>query len=92
VFAAMRDKDAAGMLRALAPTIASLVATRASTRRSADPAALAALARHVARDLPVGTAATPAEALAQAWLRSSRITVAGSIFLLGDVIRELGGS
>jgi folylpolyglutamate synthase/dihydropteroate synthase len=80
------------MLRALAPTIASLVATRASTRRSADPAALASLARHVARDLPVGTAATPAEALAQAWQQSSRITVAGSIFLLGDVIRELGGS
>jgi dihydrofolate synthase/folylpolyglutamate synthase len=88
----MRDKDAAGMLRALAGSIASLVVTRASNRRSAEPADLAALAREVAPALPVAVAATPAEALVLAWRQSSRITVAGSIFLLGDVIRDLGGS
>jgi dihydrofolate synthase/folylpolyglutamate synthase len=92
VFAAMRDKDAAGMLRALAPSIAGLIVTRASNRRSAEPADLAALAREAAPALPLDVAATPAEALALAWRQSARITVAGSIFLLGDVIRELGGS
>ena len=88
VFAAMRDKDASGMFAALLPAVSHLVLTRATSRRSADPFGLEAQARAI-RDVPVTVAASAAEALDIAWRMSSRIVVAGSIFLLGDVIKEL---
>lgn len=90
VFAAMRDKDVDGMLRALLPSVGSLVLTRASNRRSADPEVLAEHARRLAPDLPLTIAISPAEALDIAWESSPRIIVAGSIFLLGDVMKEIG--
>lgn len=92
VFAMMRDKDAAGILRILTPVVSEIVITRASSARSAAPAALADLARALAPDLPCTVARSPADALAVAWQRDRSIVVAGSIFLLGDVVKELGGS
>ena len=89
VFAAMRDKDIRGMLSELAPAVAQLIVTRASIARSEDPSAIAAQARAVAPSLPVSIETSPAGALAAAWRSSPRVTVAGSIFLLGDVLREL---
>jgi dihydrofolate synthase / folylpolyglutamate synthase len=89
VFAAMRDKDIDGMFRALAPTVGTVVLTRASTRRAAEPDALAARVRTVAPALPVVVEPSPADALAAAWRLSPHIVVAGSIFLLGDVLRGL---
>ena len=88
VFAAMRDKDIDAMFRALLPVASAVVVTAASTRRAADPAALAERARAVAHDLPVIVEPSPQAALAAAWRISPRIVVAGSIFLLGDVLRE----
>ena len=87
VFAAMRDKDAAGMFTALLPAVSHLVLTRASNARSADPEVLAGYARAIAPGLPVATEPAVAGALAAAWRHSPRIVVAGSIFLLGDVIK-----
>jgi len=87
VFAGMQDKDLEGMLRALLPVVGSLVVTRASNRRSADPEQLAELARRIAPETSVTVAASPAEALDIAWRSSARIVVAGSIFLLGDVLK-----
>jgi dihydrofolate synthase / folylpolyglutamate synthase len=87
VFAAMRDKDAAAMLAAVLPAVSCAVFTRASNPRSADPEALAALARTLAPSLPVSAEPSIAGALATAWRSSPRVVVAGSIFLLGDVIR-----
>ena len=92
VFAAMRDKDATAMIRALAPCVARVVVTRASNPRSAEPADLAALIRQLAPGVPVETAETPAGALARAWHSNPHIVVAGSIFLLADVMKELGRS
>jgi dihydrofolate synthase/folylpolyglutamate synthase len=89
VFAAMRDKDIRGMLTELAPVVAQLVATRASNARSEEPAAILAHARAVAPSLPASSEPSVTSALATAWRTSPRITVAGSIFLLGDVLREL---
>lgn len=85
------DKDARAMLRVLAPLARRLVLTAASSHRAAAPAALAAA-------LPPGTvpheiAASPAEALALA-ARDPRHPircVAGSLFLVGDVLRHLAG-
>jgi len=90
VFAAMRDKDVDGMFRALLPAVSALIVTRASNPRSADPSALADRARGLAPSLPISIAPSADEAVAAAWRLSSRIVVAGSIFLLGDVMRLPG--
>jgi len=91
VFAAMRDKDADGMLRALLPAVIRVVFTHASNTRSADPRALAELARKIRPEIESTIAPSPASALVDAWRSSPRIVVAGSIFLLGDVCKEIGG-
>ena len=90
VFAAMRDKDIDGMFRILLPAIGAAVMTRASNPRSADPGMLADSARTIAPALPIAIEPSSADALAAAWRMSPRIVVAGSIFLLGDVMRQLG--
>ena len=92
VFAAMRDKDAARMFEVLLPSVGALIVTRASTTRSADPETLAQHAAAVAPGLRVLVVPERAHALAAAWNMSPRIVVAGSIFLLGDVLKETEGS
>jgi dihydrofolate synthase/folylpolyglutamate synthase len=92
VFAAMRDKDARRMFEALLPSVSAVIVTRARNLRSADPDALAREAAAVAPDIPLIVEPVTGEALAAAWRRSSRIVVAGSIFLLGDVMKETAGS
>src|SRR6185295_12018869 len=87
VFAAMRDKDIDGMFRTLLPAVGSLVVTRASNTRSSEPQALAAHARAIAPGLPIAIEPSVEAALAAAWRQSPRIVVAGSIFLLGDVMK-----
>jgi dihydrofolate synthase/folylpolyglutamate synthase len=95
VFAAARDKDVAGMIRALAPVVGDIVVTAFTDARATDADALAVQVRaalagaggSVAR---VHVAATTAAALEAAWQRSREIVVAGSIFLLGEVYPLLG--
>ena len=91
VFAAMRDKDAATMIEALAPVVSAFVMTRASSARTSDPSALAELAHRVNPHLTIVVEPTAGAAIAHAWRLSPEIVVAGSIFLLGDVIKELNG-
>jgi len=87
VFAAMRDKDIRGMLTALLPVVGRLIATRASNARSEDPAVIVDVARTLAPSVPITAEPSVTGALAAAWRAAPRIVVAGSIFLLGDVIR-----
>ena len=89
VFAAMRDKDSSGMFAALLPAVSHLILTRATNPRSADPAVLEAQARALS-DVRVSIAPSLADALEIAWRDSPRIVVAGSIFLLGDVLKLMG--
>jgi dihydrofolate synthase/folylpolyglutamate synthase len=89
VFAAMRDKDLTAMIEALAPVVSAFVMTRASSSRSSEPSALAELAHRIDPRLTVLMEPTVAAALAHAWRLSRAIVVAGSIFLLGDVMIEL---
>jgi dihydrofolate synthase / folylpolyglutamate synthase len=89
VFAVMRDKDVRGMLRVLLPIVDTVIVTRASNQRSADPEALAHEVRAVAPDTAVHVARSSSDALAMAWHASSRVVVAGSIFLLADVLAEM---
>ena len=92
VFAAMRDKDVPQMFEALLPSVSAVIVTRARNPRSADPDLLAREAAAAAPDIPVHIEPVTREALAAAWRLSPRIVVAGSIFLLGDVMKETGGS
>jgi len=88
VFAAMKDKDTLGMFTALLPAVSQLILTRATNPRSAEPSTLETQARTVS-NLPVTIEPSVARALAIAWRESPRIVVAGSIFLLGDVLIQI---
>jgi len=92
VFAAMRDKDVAQMFEALLPSVSAVIVTRARNPRSAEPDRLAREAEAIAPGIAVHVEPVMRDALAAAWRLSPRIVVAGSIFLLGDVIKETGGS
>ena len=89
VFSAMRDKDVTSMLQAILPLVAGVVITRASNPRAHEPATLAALVRSIAPTLPVEMVESPEEALARASAGGAPVIVAGSIFLLADVMRGL---
>lgn len=88
VFAAMGDKDVPRMFEALLPSVSAVVLTRTSSSRSAAPDVLAQQAAAVDARLPVLIHSVLADALAAAWQKSPRIVVAGSIFLLADVMRD----
>jgi folylpolyglutamate synthase/dihydropteroate synthase len=78
------------MFEVLLPAVSALIITRSSNSRSADVESLAQIAREVAPELPVLTEPVRRDALAAAWALSPRIVIAGSIFLLGDVMSEAG--
>ena len=86
VFGAMQDKNVAGMLAELAPVFAEVVCTTAATARAMDAqtvAGFAAAVPHAAWQISV--VPSPDAALSHAIRRSSRVVVAGSIFLIGPV-------
>jgi dihydrofolate synthase/folylpolyglutamate synthase len=84
VFGAMADKDAGGMLAALAPCAGRVICTTAPTPRAAPAAELAAIAA-AAGGAAVEIVADPVAALDHACARSPRVVVAGSIFLIGPL-------
>jgi dihydrofolate synthase/folylpolyglutamate synthase len=92
VFGAMRDKDVAGMLGALLPVVTTIVAARAPGARAAEPSDLAEVARRISPATPVLVAPSSDAALDLAWSIAPRIVVAGSIFLIGDILRHRRGS
>ena len=87
----MRDKDVVGMLKVLLPAIARVIITRPSNPRAADPEDLASRIRAIDATVPVDIVTPPGAAVAEATRRSRLVVVAGSIFLLGDVMQETGG-
>jgi dihydrofolate synthase/folylpolyglutamate synthase len=91
IFGALRDKDAAGMLAPLAARARRVILTASSSPRAAAPDELRG---HVpAGSASVETVATPAEALERAERapRTPILCVAGSLSLIGDVLRLAGG-
>ena len=87
VFGAMADKDVRAMARLLFPLAERVVLTSVAQDRAASPSALARMAGPVARGALV--AATPAAALVRARAlagRGGRVVVAGSLFLVGEVL------
>jgi len=92
VLGILTDKDARGILEALAPLAERFILVAPPTPRATAPAALRAL---VPATVPsVEIAGSPADALGRAGRLATTpvICVAGSVFLIGEVLRELAGS
>jgi dihydrofolate synthase/folylpolyglutamate synthase len=92
LFAAMADKDIAGILAPLAPHVASVVATRTDVLRAADSRDVAAAAR--ALGLPSGAEPEAGRALEKARSLAGPgglVLVAGSLYLIGAVAALLEG-
>jgi dihydrofolate synthase / folylpolyglutamate synthase len=89
VLSVLDDKDAAGMLSALAPRVTRAVFTRSSNRSALPPAVLESLWRQVGgRNGEI--VADPVAALERARLAAGRdgaVLAAGSIYLLSDLAR-----
>ncbi len=86
VVSALEYKDAEGMIAALAPAAALVVATRSSHPQAAEPARLARAARDAG--IPALVVGDPAAALARAREEAGpdgTVLVAGSLYLLGDL-------
>jgi dihydrofolate synthase/folylpolyglutamate synthase len=90
VFGALRDKDASGMLAALVPRARRLIFTASSSPRAARPEALRDAAPAGAA-VELADSAPEALALAAREPRTPILCVAGSLSLLGDVLRATRG-
>ena len=88
----LRDKDAAGIIGALAPIADRIVLVASSSPRATAVDTLRAIVPASVGRVEVGT--TPAEALAMAARVATTpiVCVAGSLSLIGDVLRHLAGS
>ena len=90
VLGILADKDAAGIVAALVPLARRFILVAPSSARASAPDALRAL---IPAGVDVTVAGAPAEALERAAAPADGvICVAGSLFLIGDVLRHLAGS
>jgi dihydrofolate synthase/folylpolyglutamate synthase len=89
VIGAMRDKNIAEMLRALAPCASAFICSSPDSPRAATPADIAALVAAHASHVPAMRAAQPLEAVAIARTIGSPVVVAGSLYLAGEVRAKL---
>ena len=89
VFGALRDKDAAGMVRAIGSAASRIICAPAGSRRERPASELAEVVRRVRPGIPVDVAQGPREALAEAWTHGPLAGAAGSIYLVGSLIEGL---
>jgi dihydrofolate synthase/folylpolyglutamate synthase len=89
VFAAMKDKDAAGMISALAPVASMFVATSAPHSRARSAEEMAAEIRKHAPGVAVIAVAPPEAAVARALEHSPKAAAAGSIYMVGPLRARL---
>jgi dihydrofolate synthase/folylpolyglutamate synthase len=86
-----RDKDARAMLAALVPLAARVILTAFDNPRAADPTALRVALPVTSAPVEVARSAAEALALARTPAHTATICVAGSLFLVGDVLAVLRG-
>jgi dihydrofolate synthase/folylpolyglutamate synthase len=89
VFAAMADKDAGGMIKALGPVAAMFVATSVPHARARSADEMAAEIRKHAPAVPVIAVAPPEAAVARALEHSPKAAAAGSIYMVGPLRARL---
>jgi dihydrofolate synthase/folylpolyglutamate synthase len=89
VFAAMADKDVAGMITALEPVASMFVATAVPHTRARPADDMAAEIRKHTASVQVIAAATPKAAIARALEHSPKVVAAGSIYMVGPLRARL---
>ena len=89
VFGALADKDVTGMLDALGNAASRIICTPIASPRARSTAELVAAARASRCAAPIESAASPAAALSSAWRTSPVAAVAGSVYLVGEVLQAL---
>ncbi|HEV3216671.1 MAG TPA: folylpolyglutamate synthase/dihydrofolate synthase family protein [Vicinamibacterales bacterium] len=90
VFGAMRDKDAAEMLRILLPVASAFVLTEPANNRARPAGELASLVASLAPERRIDVEPKPIAALERAWASRPVVCAAGSIFLIGELLEGLG--
>lgn len=85
------DKDVGGILAALVPVAQRLILTASSSPRAAAPEALRALVPPSEVEVLLAESVAGALEMAAIGHRTPIICVAGSLFLVGDVLRGLAG-
>ena len=89
VFAAMGDKDVAGMITALVPVASMFVATTVPHSRARPADEMAAEIRKHAPGVHVIAVAPPEAAVARALEHSPKVAAAGSIYMVGPLRARL---
>ena len=92
VLGILSDKDAVGIVAALAPLADRFILVAPASPRATSPEVLRAAVPAAVRHVEIG--GSPADALERA-VRSTTtpiVCVAGSLFLIGDVLRHIAGS
>lgn len=89
VFGTLADKDSAGMLRALGGAVNRIICAPVASPRATTVATLVAAARTSLHDVPVEAASSPVAALSSAWRTGPVAGVAGSVYLIGEVLLAL---
>ena len=85
------DKDARAFLAALAPVATRLILTRASSPRAADPRVLLGALPQPTAVVETAESVTSALRMATGIGHTPIVCVAGSLFLIGDVLTHLAG-
>ncbi len=91
VLGVLRDKDAAGILAALAPLARRLILTGPNSPRAADPRVLRALVPATVGRVEIADTVVEALAMARSPAATPIVCVAGSVVLIGEVLAYLGG-
>jgi len=91
ILAVLRDKDAAEIIRALAPIAASFILPRFRSERALPPDELAYVFSSITPSLPYSVVVSFSEALAFAQTTPNRILIAGSLHFAGEALTFLRG-
>jgi len=93
VFGAAESKDVEGIFRALLPIVGSVTLTPVRSERRLPPEEMRrALERAGGGEIPVDEVGGVGEVLEQVGSRAERTLVAGSLFLVGEALGQLGGA
>jgi len=92
LFGSMKDKDLAGMLRPLSPHVARMIATRPDIPRAMDSGELAKAASELGLEAEAVSGAAAALERARVLAGDDGLVlVAGSLYLIGEVLAALEG-
>jgi dihydrofolate synthase/folylpolyglutamate synthase len=91
ILAVLRDKDVAGIWRALAPIAQHMILPPAHSERALAPQELAKIGAEISPELSISVAPSLGDAFHQAQSRRERVLVTGSLHFAGEALATLGG-